>query len=493
MTVSTATEYDTLFIGGKWTAPATDQVIEVHSPATGEYVGKVPLATKDDVDNAVAAARRAFDSGPWPSTPPAERAAVIAAAIKLMEERKELFTSLLAAETGQPPTGVETMHWLSSIGALNFFAGPAVDEVSWEEVRTGAYGQTIVRREPLGVVGAIVAWNVPLFLAVNKLGPALLAGCTVVLKPAAETPLSANALAQVFADAGLPEGVLSVVPGGAETGQALTSNPDVDIFSFTGSSAVGKEIGKRAAELLKPCTLELGGKSAAIVLPDVDLASAIPMLVFSGIMNTGQACVAQTRILAPRSRYEEIVEAIKNFVTALPVGLPDDPAAQIGALITEKQRQRVESYIAKGIEEGARLVCGGSRPEGREDLAAGFFVEPTVFADVDNSMTIAQEEIFGPVLSIIGYDTEEEAIAIANDSVYGLAGSVWTTDVPHGIEVASKIRTGTYGINWYAFDPCCPFGGYKNSGIGRENGKEGVEHFTQQKSVLMPMGYTLES
>ncbi|MGB5795481.1 MAG: aldehyde dehydrogenase [Mycolicibacter algericus] len=490
MTVSTATEYDTLFIGGKWTAPATDQVIEVHSPATGEYVGKVPLATKDDVDNAVAAARRAFDSGPWPSTPPAERAAVIAAAIKLMEERKELFTSLLAAETGQPPTGVETMHWMSSIGALNFFAGPAVDEVSWEEVRTGAYGQTIVRREPLGVVGAIVAWNVPLFLAVNKLGPALLAGCTVVLKPAAETPLSANALAQVFADAGLPEGVLSVVPGGAETGQALTSNPDVDIFSFTGSSAVGKEIGKRAAELLKPCTLELGGKSAAIMLPDVDLASAIPMLVFSGIMNTGQACVAQTRILAPRSRYEEIVEAIKNFVTALPVGLPDDPAAQIGALITEKQRERVESYIAKGIEEGARLVCGGGRPAG---LDAGFFVEPTVFADVDNSMTIAQEEIFGPVLSIIGYDTEEEAIAIANDSVYGLAGSVWTTDVPHGIEVASKIRTGTYGINWYAFDPCCPFGGYKNSGIGRENGKEGVEHFTQQKSVLMPMGYTLES
>ncbi|NDJ90593.1 aldehyde dehydrogenase [Mycolicibacter kumamotonensis] len=490
MTVSTATEYDTLFIGGKWTAPSTDQVIEVRSPATGEYVGKVPLATKADVDAAVAAARAAFDSGPWPSTPPAERAAVIAAAITLMEERKELFTSLLAAETGQPPMGVETMHWLSSIGALNFFAGPAVDEVSWEEVRTGAYGQTLVRREPLGVVGAIVAWNVPLFLAVNKLGPALLAGCTVVLKPAAETPLTANALAQVFADAGLPEGVLSVVPGGAETGQALTSNADVDVFSFTGSSAVGKEIGKRAAELLKPCTLELGGKSAAIVLEDVDLASAVPMLVFSGIMNTGQACVAQTRILAPRSRYEEIVEAIKNFVTAMPVGVPSDPAAQVGSLISEKQRERVEGYIKKGIEEGARLVCGGGRPEG---LDGGFFVEPTVFADVDNSMTIAQEEIFGPVLSIIAYDTEDDAIKIANDSVYGLAGSVWTSDVPRGIEISKKIRTGTYAINWYAFDPCCPFGGYKNSGIGRENGKEGVEHFTQQKSVLMPMGYTLDA
>lgn len=490
MTVSTATEYDTLFIGGKWSAPSTDQVIEVRSPATGEYVGKVPLAAKADVDAAVAAARAAFDSGPWPSTPPAERAAVIAAAIKLMEERKELFTALLAAETGQPPMGVETMHWMSSLGALNFFAGPAVDEVSWEEIRTGAYGQTIVRREPLGVVGAIVAWNVPLFLAVNKLGPALLAGCTVVLKPAAETPLTANALAQAFADAGLPEGVLSVVPGGVETGQALTSNADVDVFSFTGSSAVGKEIGKRAAEMLKPCTLELGGKSAAIVLEDVDLASAVPMLVFSGIMNTGQACVAQTRILAPRSRYEEIVEAIKNFVTAMPVGVPSDPAAQVGALISEKQRERVEGYIAKGIEEGARLVCGGGRPEGLDD---GFFVQPTVFADVDNSMTIAQEEIFGPVLSIIGYDTEDDAIKIANDSVYGLAGSVWTSDIPRGIEISKKIRTGTYAINWYAFDPCCPFGGYKNSGIGRENGKEGVEHFTQQKSVLMPMGYTLDA
>ncbi|OBK82343.1 aldehyde dehydrogenase [Mycolicibacter heraklionensis] len=490
MTDSSITEYDTLFIGGKWTAPSTDRVIEVHSPATGKYVGKVPLAAKGDVDAAVAAARTAFDSGPWPSTPPAERAAVIAAAIKLMEERKDQFTALLGAETGQPPLSVETMHWMSSLGSLNFFAGPAVDEVSWEEVRTGAYGQTIVRREPIGVVGAIVAWNVPLFLAVNKLGPALLAGCTVVLKPAAETPFSANLLAQAFADAGLPEGVLSVVPGGAETGQALTSNPGVDIFSFTGSSAVGKEIGKRAADLLKPCTLELGGKSASIVLEDVDLASAIPMLVFSGIMNTGQACVAQTRILAPRSRYEEVVEAVKNFVTALPVGLPDDPGAQIGSLISEKQRERVEGYIAKGIEEGARLVCGGGRPEG---LDGGFFVEPTVFADVDNSMTIAQEEIFGPVLSIIAYDTVDDAIAIANDSVYGLAGSVWTSDVPRGIEIASKIRTGTYGINWYAFDPCCPFGGYKNSGIGRENGKEGVEHFTQQKSVLMPMGYTLDA
>ncbi|GBE63696.1 aldehyde dehydrogenase [Mycobacterium sp. MFM001] len=490
MTHSQKTEYDKLFIGGKWTQPSSTDVIEVHCPATGEYVGKVPLAAAADVDAAVAAARKAFDTGPWPSTPPAERAAVIANALKLMEERKDLFTRILADETGQPPTTIETMHWMSSIGALNFFAGPAVEQVRWKEVRNGGYGQSIVYREPLGVVGAIVAWNVPLFLAVNKLGPALLAGCTVVLKPAAETPLSANALAEVFAEAGLPDGVLSIVPGGIETGQALTSNPDIDIFTFTGSSAVGKEIGRRAADLLKPCTLELGGKSAAIVLDDVDLASAIPMLVFSGIMNTGQACVAQTRILAPRSRYDEIVDAVSTFVQALPVGLPSDPAAQIGSLISEKQRTRVEGYIAKGKEEGARLVCGGGRPDGLDN---GFFVQPTVFADVDNKMTIAQEEIFGPVLSIIPYDSEDDAIKIANDSVYGLAGSVWTTNVPRGIEISEKIRTGTYAINWYAFDPCCPFGGYKNSGIGRENGPEGVEHFTQQKSVLMPMGYTIDS
>jgi len=408
----------------------------------------------------------------------------------LIVERKDQFAKLLADETGQPPMTIETMHWMGSMGAMSFFAGPAVDQVKWREIRNGSYGQTIVHREPIGVVGAIVAWNVPLFLAVNKLGPALLAGCTVVLKPAAETPLTANALAEVFADAGLPEGVLSVVPGGIETGQALTSNRDVDLFTFTGSSGVGKEIGRRAAEMLKPCTLELGGKSAAIVLEDVDLAAAVPMMVFSGIMNTGQACVGQTRILAPRSRYDEIVDAVGAFVQALPIGPPSDPAAQIGSLISEKQRARVEGYIAKGIEDGARLVCGGGRPEGLDN---GFFVQPTVFADVDNKMTIAQEEIFGPVLSIIPYDTEEDAIKIANDSEYGLAGSVWTTNVPRGIEISEKIRTGTYAINWYAFDPSCPFGGYKNSGIGRENGPEGVEHFTQHKSVLMPMGYTVDA
>jgi aldehyde dehydrogenase (NAD+) len=485
----TATEYDELFIGGRWVEPSTREIIEVHSPATGAYVGKVPLAAIADVNAAVAAARTAFDDGPWPATPPAQRAAVIGAAVKLMHDRKQTFIQLLSDEIGAPPSIIETLHWNASIGPLSYFAS-AADDVTWRELRDGLYGQTLVSKEPVGVVGAIVAWNVPLVLAVTKVGGALLAGCTVVLKPASETPLTANALAEVFAEVGLPDGVLSVVPGGSETGRALTSNPEIDMLTFTGSSAVGREVGKRAAEMLKPCTLELGGKSAAIMLEDVDLAAALPTLIHSGLMNAGQGCVNQTRILAPRSRYSEIVDAVQNFVEDLPVGLPTDPATQVGPLISAKQRVRVEDYITTGIGEGARLVCGGGRPAG---LDSGYFVEPTVFADVDNKMTIAQEEIFGPVLCIIAYDTEADAVRIANESVYGLAGSVWTTDIPRGIEIAAQIRTGTYGINWYAVDPRSPFGGYKNSGIGRELGHEGVEHFCQLKSVLMPMGYTIDN
>jgi aldehyde dehydrogenase (NAD+) len=406
-----------------------------------------------------------------------------------MEERADELKFLLGAETGQPAMIVDMMQYGAAMAAFNYYAA-AADKFTWQDIRDGIYGQTLVLREPIGVVGAITAWNVPFFLAANKLGPALLAGCTVVLKPAAETPLSVFAMAEMFAEAGLPEGVLSVVPGGPDTGRALTANPAIDKYTFTGSSAVGKEIGKLAAEKLKPCTLELGGKSAAIILEDANLDSTLPMLAFSGVMNSGQACVAQTRILAPRSRYDEIVEKVAGAVAAMPVGLPDDPGAAIGPLISEKQRERVEGYIKKGVEEGARLVTGGGRPEG---LESGWFVQPTVFADVDNSMTIAQEEIFGPVLAIIPYDTEEDAIRIANDSVYGLAGSVFTTNYPRAMEIASKIRTGTYAVNMYAFDPGAPFGGYKNSGIGRENGPEGIEQYVEHKSVLLPFGYTPES
>ena len=480
------TEYNKLFIGGKWVEPSTEIVIEVRSPATGNYIGKVPMAAADDVDAACAAARKAFDQGPWPRMKPQERQAVISNAVKLIEERVDLFKFLLKAETGQPQMIIDMVQYNAAIASLRYYS-TAADKYPWSDLRDGVYGQTLVLREPIGVVGAVAAWNVPLFIACNKLGPALLAGCTIVLKPAAETPLSVNALAEVFAEAGLPEGVLSVVPGGAETGRALTANPQVDKFTFTGSCAVGKEVGKLAAEKLKPFTLELGGKSAAIILEDADLDSTLPMLLFACLMNSGQACVAQTRILAPRSRYEEIVSKIGAAVAAMPVGLPDDPATLIGPLITEKQRERVESYIKKGLEEGARLVTGGGRPE---NLECGYYVSPTVFADVDNSMTIAQEEIFGPVLSVIPYDTEEDAIRIANDSVYGLAGSVWTTNNDKAIKIASQIRTGTYAVNMYAFNPGAPFGGYKNSGIGRENGPEGIDEYMELKSVLLPPGYS---
>ena len=458
----------------------------MRSPATGEYVGKVPLAAAADVDAACAAARQAFDEGPWPRMTPQERQGVIGNAVKLIEDRADVFKFLLKAETGQPQMIVDMMQYGAALSGLQYYSA-AVDKFTWKDVRDGIYGQTLVLREPVGVVGAVAAWNVPMFLACNKLGPALLAGCTVVLKPAAETPLSVNVLAEVFAEAGLPEGVLSVVPGGAETGRALTANPLVDKYTFTGSSAVGKEVGRLAAEKLKPCTLELGGKSAAIILEDADLDAALPMLLFSGLMNSGQACVAQTRILAPRSRYDEIVEKIGAAVAAMPVGRPDDPGAFIGPLISEKQRERVEGYIKKGHDEGARLVTGGGRPDG---LDGGYFVQPTVFADVDNSMTIAREEIFGPVLAVIPYDDEEDAIRIANDSDYGLAGSVWTTNYDKAIEIAGRIRTGTYAVNMYAFDPGAPFGGYKNSGIGRENGPEGIEQYVELKSVLLPFGYT---
>ncbi|MGQ4619202.1 aldehyde dehydrogenase family protein [Nocardia sp. R7R-8] len=479
-------DYDSLFIGGRWTAPATAERIRVISPATVEPVGSVPAVSRADVDAAVAAARHAFDHGPWPGTPPKERAEVLTRAARLIEQRSADLLAALIAEVGAPRMIAMTLNQLPAVAALDAYAALA-ESFPWSQTRVGGFGTTRVTREPRGVVAAVTAWNVPLFLAVNKLAPALLAGCTMVLKPAPLTPLTANLVADICTDAGLPEGVLSVLPAEPDTAEYLVSHPGVDKVTFTGSTAVGRKIGAIATGQLKSVSLELGGKSAAILLPDMDVAAGIPVLAFSGLMNSGQGCVAQTRILAPRRRYDEILDALVEHVKTMKVGDPNDPSVQLGPLISERQRDRVEGYIAKGKAEGARLVLGGGRPEG---LDRGWFVEPTIFADVDNKSTIAQEEIFGPVLSVIPYETEDEAVAIANDSVYGLAGSVWTTDIEHGAAIAARVRTGTYAINWYAFDPTSPFGGYKASGLGRENGPEGLDSFCEQKSLLMPLGWT---
>jgi acyl-CoA reductase-like NAD-dependent aldehyde dehydrogenase len=480
------TSYDQLLIGGEWVAPSTSKRFEVRSPATLEVIGSVPEGAQADIDAAVAAARRAFDHGPWPTMPPSERGKVIARFTELLAERLEDYKSVISQEMGAPLATVEMMMYTPAKGALDVFNN-LVDTFPWEETRHGAFGMTKVRREPVGVVAAIIPWNVPLFIAVNKVIPALLAGCTVVLKPAPETPIDSLMLGGLLVEAGLPEGVISVVPAEREVSEYLVTHPGVDKVSFTGSTAAGRKVGALATERLKRISLELGGKSAAIVLDDVDLAASAFMIAFSGLMNSGQACVAQTRILAPRSRYDEVTEAIVEAAKMFTVGDPSDPATQLGPLVAERQRDRVEGYIEKGKAEGARMVLDGVRPAG---LDTGWYVGPTVFADVDNKMTIAQEEIFGPVLSLLPYDTEEEAIAIANDSDFGLAGSVWTADVDHGYEIATKVRTGTYGINWYAFDMGSPFGGYKCSGIGREDGPEGLAAFCELKSILMPMGYT---
>ncbi|MFD4582955.1 aldehyde dehydrogenase [Streptomyces sp. NPDC058423] len=482
-------EHGKLFIGGELVDPLGTDTIEVVSPHTEQVIGRVPHASQADVDRAVAAARAAFDHGPWPRTPLEERIEVVGRIKDAIAVRHEEIARSISSQNGSP------YSWsvlAQALGAMMVWdaAVTVARDFTYEERRGGVLGPLLVRREPVGVVAAVAPWNVPQFVAAAKLAPALLAGCAVVLKPSPESPLDAYILADIVREAGLPEGVLSILPADREVSEYLVGHPGVDKVSFTGSVAAGRRVMEVAARNLTRVTLELGGKSAAVILPDADRDAAVQGIVPAAWMNNGQACVAQTRILVPRARYDEYADAFAAAAGALVTGDPLDPATQVGPLVARRQQQRSLDYIAIGQEEGAKVLAGGGRPAG---LDRGWYVEPTLFGGVDNAMRIAREEIFGPVVCLLPYGDENEAAAIANDSEYGLSGSVWTADVEHGIDFARRVRTGTYNVNTFSLDMLGPFGGYKNSGLGREFGPEGYGEYFEHKMVHLPSGYGSES
>jgi betaine-aldehyde dehydrogenase len=477
--------HDHLFVGGRWVEPGSDARFEVHSPITEEHLASVPAACEADVDAAVAAARQAFDQGPWPRLAVEERIAHLRRLSDLYAAGVDELATLITDEIGSPITFSIFTQAVAPSMMLTTFLDLAASH-PWAERRpTTTGGTSVVRRLPVGVVAAIVPWNVPQVVTLSKLVPALLAGCTVVVKPSPEAPLDAYWLADRIHEAGLPEGVVSILPAGREVGAHLVAHPGVDKVAFTGSTDAGRRIAEICGAQLKRVSLELGGKSAAIVLDDADLDRTVDGLRFASFMNTGQACAAQTRVLAPRSRYAEVVEAFAAMTADLVVGDPHDEATEIGPLVAARQQQRVLDYIELGRAEGARAVVGGpGRPDG---IDRGWYVRPTVFADVHNGMRIAREEIFGPVITVIPYDGDDDAVAIANDSPFGLGGSVWTADRDRGFLLAELVRTGTIGVNHYGPDFGAPFGGFKDSGIGREYGPEGLDEYTELQSVgLLP-------
>jgi betaine-aldehyde dehydrogenase len=469
-----------VFVGGHWVASRGGVPHAAIDPSTGAEFGTATLATPADVDAAVEAARTSFDSGVWADRPVAERAAVIRAAADHIEALGGQAVDLLTRELGCPRWFSERAHVPNPLRHLRYYAD-LIETEPLEEIRTDGTNRSLVVREPVGVVGAISPWNGPLSSPAIKIGPALAAGCSVVLKPPPETPLTAYLLADAFEAAGLPDGVFSVLPGDRDTGAHLVQHPQVDKVAFTGSTAAGRKIMADCAQRIARVTLELGGKSAAIVLDDADLETFVRTVIPMAFTVNGQLCIAQTRLLVPRHRTGEVTDALMAAFANLPVGDPFDASTQIGPLVSERQRERVEGYLQLAGQEGAR-VLGGARPSG---LESGFYVCPALLTDVDNGMRVAQEEIFGPVLALIPYDTEDEAVRIANDSVYGLSGSIWTADRDHGVQVARRIRTGMLSINGAPQSWGTPFGGFKQSGIGREMGPEGLRAFHELKSIAL--------
>ena len=473
--------HDGLLINGEWVRPHDRGELQVVSPHNARIVGCAPAAGDVDVQRAVAAARSAFDHGPWPLLPLAERVDYMKALVAAYQTRVPEMAELITHEMGSPIGFSLAVQVYASVMLINSCIETAL-EYPFEEGRRGLLGNTVVRREPVGVVAAIVPWNTPQLTALTKLIPALIAGCTTVLKPAPETPLDGLLLGRIIDEVGLPDGVVNIVTGGRDVGEQLVTHPAVDKVAFTGSTAAGRRIAALCGADLRRVSLELGGKSAAIVLDDADLGVTVEGLRMASFMNSGQTCVAQTRILASRRNYDTVVGAVAELAASLHVGDPMDSQTDIGPLVSRRQQERVANYIAIGRAEGARVVQGDKALPA--ELKRGCYVRPTVFADADNSMRISQEEIFGPVVTVIPYVDVDDAIAIANDSRYGLAGSIWTADVEQGMDIARRIRTGSLGINQYALDFVAPGGGFKDSGIGREGGREGFDAFVETKSIL---------
>jgi len=468
---------DKLFIDGSWVPSTGRGSLQVVNSTTEEVMGRIPDGTAEDVDRAARAAAAAFSG--WSRTSHEERAKYIQRIVEGLQSRMADIATTIAGEVGMPfnlSQMIQVGLPMMDLGAM----AQVLDGFAWEE----QVGNSLIVREPVGVVGCITPWNYPLHQIAAKVGPALAAGCTVVLKPSEVAPLNAFALAEIIEEAGLPAGVFNLVTGvGPVVGEAIASHPLVDMVSFTGSTRAGKRVAQLAAETVKKVALELGGKSANVILDDADLSRAVPDGVAKCFLNSGQTCSALTRMVVPRSKLAEVEQLAAATAEAFTPGDPFEEGTRLGPLVSAAQRDRVRGFIATGIEEGARLLTGGAEPP--EGLGRGFFVQPTVFSDVRPDMTIAQEEIFGPVLSIIAYDTEEEAVAIANGTVYGLAGGVWSGDPERAKAVARQLRTGQVEVNGGAFNPVAPFGGYKQSGVGRELGRYGFEEFLEVKALQL--------
>ncbi|MGB2869470.1 MAG: aldehyde dehydrogenase family protein [Bacteroidota bacterium] len=474
-----------LYINGAFVESSSKERFDSINPFNQEVVAHVARANPDDARQAIKAARGAFDEGPWPRMKREERATLLKAISDKINERQKELVALEVIDSGSTIRKAKEDVYLSARNMNSFSKMASVDLTETIEGLTKpGVSRNLLIREPMGVVSAIIPWNFPLKMAVWKIGPALAAGCTVVLKPSELTPCTAMELAAIVHEVGIPQGVVNIIPGfGGDVGEELVRNPGVDKVAFTGSTAVGRRIMALASEHLKKVTLECGGKSANIVLDDADLDLAVDGAMYAIFYHQGQCCEAGTRLFLPRTLSHDFVEKLVAKTRRLKLGNPEDPSTDIGPLVSRKQQERVVGYIAKGRQEGAKVVVGGNVPDS-PGLQKGFFVEPTIFTDVHNNMTIAQEEIFGPVLSVIQYEREEDAIAMANDSIYGLGGGVWSRNPERAMNVAVRLRAGTVWINeWHLISERAPFGGYKQSGIGREFGIDGLKEYTEAKHL----------